>query len=384
MSPRIKKLTLKKKPTVIDLFSGAGGSGLGFINAGFEIIAALEVDATAAATYEKNLGVSPLLEDIRNVSPRDFRVNLGITKRELDVLLGCPPCQGFTRMRNDSGATDSRNDLVLNYIEFVREFLPAFVVFENVPGLARTRHGKEYYDRLKNELRKMNYHVKTWEVDAADFGLPQHRKRIIVIAGRDHVIPPDLLDARTHGDPDSPDVISGKKAKWRTVRDGISRFPPLKAGEEHPTVPNHKARKIGDRVYSFIIQVPKDGGSRTDVSKEYWLACHINHRGHLDVYGRLSWNRPANVITSGCTNVSKGRFVHPEQDRGLSLREAAALQGFPDDFVFVGGLDAISSQIGNAVPPPLAEAIGRLLVSVLQPEKGIALQVVYDAIPIQQ
>ena len=347
--------------TVVDLFSGAGGTGLGFLRAGFTILAAVEVDGDAAATYAHNLGVRPIQSDIREISPEVLREDLKLERGDLDVLVGCPPCQGFTRMRNASGADDPRNDLVLVYAEFVREFRPRFVVFENVPGLVRSRHGRVYYNRLRSALEEMGYAVVAREVDAADYGVPQHRKRIIITAGRDGEEPPDIARARTHGPPGSPEVLSGLLERWKTVGDTIKRYPPLKAGEENPAYPNHKARRIGERVLSFIRKVPKDGGSRTDVPEEYWLACHKRHRGHKDVYGRLAWDRPANVITSGCTNVSKGRFVHPEQNRGLSLREAAALQGFPDDFVFVGGMDSISAQIGNAVPPPLAEAIAKLL-----------------------
>ena len=360
-----------RKFTTIDLFSGAGGTALGFKQAGFEIIAAVEIDPWAAKTYEANIGIEPIKRDIREIDPDGFRESLGLREGELDVLVGCPPCQGFTRMRNEAGRDDPRNDLVKVYGEFVRSLYPKFVVFENVPGLIRTRHGKVYHESLRQQLEKMEYSVRTFLVDAADFGVPQRRKRVIILARRDGKNPPDLLSARTHGPPDSPKVQAGLLKRWLTVRDAIAKYPPLEAGKSFEgevngvTLTNHTARRIGDRVMSFIAQVPHDGGSRTDVDESLWLACHREHKGHKDVYGRLKWDAPANVITSGCTNVSKGRFVHPEQDRGLTPREAAALQGFPDDFVFFGGMDAISRQIGNAVPPPLAKAIAQLLLSHL-------------------
>jgi len=124
--------------------------------------------------------------------------------------------------------------------------------------------------------------------------------------------------------------------------------------------PNHVTALTGNKVLDFIKWVPPNGGSRTDIPKEHWLECHLKHEGHKDVYGRLAWDQPANTITSGCTNPSKGRFVHPEQHRALTFREAAALQGFPDDFVFCG--QRIAEQIGNAVPPPLAQAIAEALI----------------------
>lgn len=362
---------MHEKPVVIDLFSGAGGTGLGFLRKGFRILAAVEIDPDAADTYKLNLGIDPIRKDIREIDPDFFREKLGLKRGELDVLVGCPPCQGFTRMRNTAGASDPRNDLVMIYGRFVVAFMPRFVVFENVPGLYRTAHGRKYYDALRGQLVQAGYNVRYWMVDAADYGVAQHRKRIVIIAGRDGEEPPDLAQARTHAPEDSPEVKSGRLEKWKTVKEAISRFPPLKAGEayEGPEFPNHRARRLGERVARFIAAVPKDGGSRTDVDKSLWLPCHINHKGHKDVYGRLSWEGQANVITSGCTNVSKGRFVHPEQDRGLTPREAASLQGFPDNYRFVGGMDSVSRQIGNAVPPPLAEVIADILDKRLRNER---------------
>jgi len=349
--------------SVLDLFSGAGGTAWGFLQAGFRIAAAVEKDPRAADTYEANIGVRPKVVDITELDPGDFREEIGLRTGDLDVLIGCPPCQGFTRMRNAEGAGDPRNPLVLRYLDYVREFRPRFAVFENVPGLARTEHGKRFYDALLGGLEDLGYKLESYRLDAADYGVPQHRKRIVIIAGREGEEPP--FPEPTHAAPGSLEVIRGLKHPWVTVREAIGGYPALRAGEQSDAPPNHRARRIGKRVLEFIRQVPHDGGSRTDVPKEAWLPCHLRHSGHKDVYGRLAWDRPSNVITSGCTNVSKGRFVHPEQDRGLSVREAARLQGFPDEFVFAGGIDSASWQIGNAVPPPLAEAVARALMERL-------------------
>ncbi|HEX8495332.1 MAG TPA: DNA cytosine methyltransferase [Pyrinomonadaceae bacterium] len=347
-------------PTLVDLFSGAGGTGIGFIKAGFRILGAVEIDRHAAETYEKNLGVKVKISDIRDFSPKKFRKELKLRRGELDVLVGCPPCQGFSRMRNGNGADDERNDLVMSYLEFVRELMPRFAVFENVPGLLRTKHGRKFYDQLYKGLKDLGYNVKQYEVDAADFGTPQHRKRVIVIAGRHGEEPPSL--EKKHGNPNSKEVREGKLKPWVTVRDAIGKFPAVEAGEnaeEGNKYPNHIAPAMGKKVREFIRQVPKDGGSRTDVSKELWLKCHKKHSGHVDVYGRVAWDRPSNTLTCGCTNVSKGRFVHPEQDRALTYREAAALQGFDLTVVFYGA--SFHNQIGNAVPPTLAFAIAQTL-----------------------
>jgi DNA (cytosine-5)-methyltransferase 1 len=343
-------------PILLDLFAGAGGTGLGSQAAGFRIVGAVEINKNAAQTYTNNLHITVEQSDIRALSAVNLREKLGLKRGQLDVLVGCPPCQGFTRMRNANGASDPRNDLVLQYISYVKEFRPRFAVFENVPGLVRSKHGKAFYKRLCDELKKLNYAIFERMIDAADYGVPQHRRRIIVIAGRDQEIPP--YPEATHS---NPSLKKGKRRMldpWVSVEKAISDFPVLVSGQDGTKggeYPNHIAPKMSDEVLKFIKKVPQNGGSRTDVAHEFWLPCHINHSGHKDVYGRISWSKPSNTITSGCTNVSRGRFIHPTQDRGLTPREAAALQSFPDNFIFYGR--DIPAQIGNAVPPLLAYKI---------------------------
>ena len=349
------------KRTVVDLFSGAGGTALGFKRTNlFRILAAVEIDQDAALTYEHNIGVNVKRKNIDDLDPVSFRDELGLDKGErLDVLMGCPPCQGFTRLRNKAGASDERNRLVLKYLDFVSAFAPKFVVFENVPGFTRTAHGKAYHSALVNGLRELGYAVKTQEVDAADYGVPQHRRRVIVFGAPDERFLPTLDFQQTHGAPQDPRTISGDLHPWRTVRQAIGNLPPLRAGERHEEDSLHYASPMGKRVYEFITLVPKDGGSRMDVPRDHWLQCHQNVNGYRNVYGRMAWDTPSNVITGGCGNVSRGRFVHPEQNRGISLREAALLQGFPEEYQFFGKTDSVRRQIGNAVPPPLAEATAR-------------------------
>ena len=365
---RLKRRTLRpgkqRQLTVVDLFSGAGGTGVGFKKAGFRIVGAVEINRNAAKTYENNLKVKVKREDINRISPAALCREFKLRPRQLDVLVGCPPCQGFSRMRNKEGHKDPRNKLVLQYLEFVKAFMPRFAVFENVPGLVRTKHGKEFYEALYAGLQELGYKVKQREDDVADYGVPQHRRRIIVIAGRDGETPPFPIP--TYGDPKSPNVLNGKLKRWLTVRDAIGQgqYPELEAGENgegKPTrlYPNHVAPKMSEKVLNFIRRVPHDGGSRGQMQEIYWLDCHKAHDGHKDVYGRLAWDSPSNTITCGCTNVSKGRFVHPSQDRALTPREAATLQGFDDKFIFEA--DAAGSQIGNAVPPPYALAIAKAI-----------------------
>lgn len=359
-----------RRLTVVDLFSGAGGTGVGFKKAGFRIVGAVELNANAAKTYENNLKVKVKQEDITTISPAKLRRELKLRLGELDVLVGCPPCQGFSRMRNKEGHSDPRNKLVLQYLDFVKAFLPRFAVFENVPGLVRTKHGKKFYDALYVGLETLGYRVRQRMDDVADYGVPQHRRRIIVIAGRNGEDPP--FPTPTHGSPTSPAVVSGNLKRWLTVRDAIgkNRYPALKAGENgegkrKKKYPNHVAPEMSNKVLKFIQKVPTNGGSRSDVHRRSWLECHRAHDGHKDVYGRLQWDKPSNTITCGCTNVSKGRFVHPIQNRAVTPREAAVLQGFDDDFIFEE--DSVSAQIGNAVPPPYALAIAKALKKKIVP-----------------
>lgn len=343
--------------TAIDLCAGAGGTALGFRRAGFLILAALEIDPDAAATYELNIGVRPTVADLRAVDADRWRSELGLAPGDLDVLIGCPPCQGFTRLRGKDGVDDPRNDLVCIFVEFVLSFRPKLVVFENVPGFVKGARGKVFHDQLVAALIRAGYRPSEALLDAADFGTPQHRLRFLLMAGLGYK---PRLPERTHGAPDDPAVIAGTLKPWRTVRDAIGHLPPLAPGEECKEVPNHRASVVGPRVLEFIKLVPKNGGSRAEVPRSLWLPCHLKHDGHKDVFGRLAWDAPASaVITSGCINPSKGRFVHPEQDRGLTPREAAALQGFPDWYTFVGGHLSTAAQIGNAFPPPFAEAVAR-------------------------
>lgn len=364
-------MTDSRSLTVVDLFGGAGGTGLGFLDAGFTILAAVDTDPHAAETYYQNLGVEVAQRDIMKLSPGWLRRRLGLQRGELDVLAGCPPCQGFTRLRNDTGSKDPRNKLVMRYLRFVSEFQPRFAVFENVSGMLDTRHGQSFHARLIRGFRRRGYTVKEQVLQAADFGVPQFRQRVIIIAARQGY--GIRIPSPTHGCPTDPAVVEGLRRPWVTVREviGGGSFPPLAAGqsnERRGMLPNHRAGKTGAKVCAFLKRVPRNGGSRSQVPKKYLLPCHKDHTGHADTYSRLAWDSPANTITTGCTNPSKGRFVHPTQTRALSYREAATLQGFPVEYRF--HRQNIDRQIGNAVPPPLALAIAEALKASLLARRG--------------
>lgn len=338
--------------TAADLFSGAGGSSLGFKLAGFDVVAALESDPVACRTYEHNFGLAPLCKRIEAVAPEEFMAHFGLRRNDLTVLVGCPPCQGFSQARrcrasNGHGETDCmedpRNQLVDVFAEWVQALMPAFVVFENVPGILR--RGRERFERLIGILRGTGYEPRWAVLDAADYGVAQRRKRLVVVAPRREIASASELEF--------PPAREG----MITVREAIGHLPPLQAGEAHPSIPNHRARSLGKRALELVKRIPADGGSRADVPRHYWLRCHRESRGHQDVFGRLRWEDVAPTLTTGCTDPTRGRFVHPEQHRALTAREAAILQSFPEDFVFLGGEKDIAKQIGNAFPPRMMQAV---------------------------
>lgn len=332
--------------TLIDLFAGAGGGSIGFAASGFVPRAAIEIDPLAAASYRQNLGIEPICADIRSVSGEQLLAGAELRRGELTLLFGCPPCQSFTVLRRGAACTtldERRNSLPAEYLRLVSELLPRFLAFENVPGMVEGRWASSL-EQLLAGLASLGY-AWNWAVfDAADFGVPQRRRRLLLVAGRDGV-------------PKLPTPSHGGLTSHVTVREAISSLPALDAGQVDPTDPMHRARRHSSLVLERLRHVP-EGGSRMDLPARLQLDCHRGHDGHYDIYGRMSWDQVAPTLTSGCTNPSRGRFAHPEQHRAITVREALSLQTFPARVRLTGGIEAMSLQVGNAVPPRLAEAIG--------------------------
>lgn len=345
------------RATVVDLFAGCGGGSIGFQQAGFEIIGAVEIDCDAATAYEANTGVKPLIRDIRAVSGSALLADSGVKVGELTLLFGCPPCQSFTILRR--GATETpvdgvRNTLPREYSRLVEELRPRHIAFENVPGMVdgRWRHR---FDELIDELESLGYRCQ-WDVlDAADYGVPQRRRRLLVIGSK-------MVEA-TLPSPSHAADGANELPPHRTVRDAIGTLRHLERGERDPADPLHRARRHNDIAIRRLRAVP-EGGGRMNLPRDLQLACHQGHPGHYDIYGRMWWDRPAPTLTSGCTNVTKGRFGHPEQTRAITLREALLLQGFPFATTLVGTTDIMALQVGNAVPPPLTAAVGRTILEM--------------------
>lgn len=343
--------------TVVDLFCGCGGGSMGFHAAGFRTVGAVEIDEDAAAAFTLNIGVAPIVKDVRDVDGADILTAAGLKRGEPTLLFGCPPCQSFTVLRRGSMTTErdeQRNTLIYEYLRLVEELLPRHIAFENVPGLVEGRW-KPYFDRFQEILAELGYTFAHDVIDAAEYGVPQRRRRVLVIGSR--VVKP-RLPRKSHSE-----AGGGSRKPFVTVREAIGHLPPLESGERDPDDGFHRARKHSDLALERLAHV-KEGGGRADLPEHLVLDCHKNHDGHYDIYGRMWWDRVAPTLTSGCTNVTRGRFAHPEQHRAITLREAMLLQTFPPRAQVVGGVEKMALQIGNAVPSRLARRIGDTVKSM--------------------
>ena len=307
--------TGRRWPTAIDVFCGAGGLSLGLRQACFRVAAAVDILPLAVESYRMNLPRVPvILGDVREpgTASRLLRA-AGLRQGELDLLAGCPPCQGFSaiRTRRRGAVHDDRNRLVLDFLRLVREIRPRLVLMENVPGLRREDLFREFADGIA--ACGLLYDVGV--LDAADFGTPQHRRRLVFVAAR--------------GERPS---LAGGGAEQRTVRDAIGGLA-RSAGRSGDPLHDHGEQRA-ERVRAIIAAIRRDGGSRADLPEDEQLECHRRAAPHgygwgRHIYARMAWDGAAPTITGGCINPSKGRFLHPEEDRAITVREALLLQGFP-------------------------------------------------------
>lgn len=344
--------------TAIDLFAGAGGLTLAARNADIRVLAAVEKSAYACDTYElnfikyKHAQNRPLLyrEDITVADlPLRMMSDLKLKAGQLDILMGGPPCQGYSAHRiNDSGVDDPRNDLLLRYFDFVKTLKPKAFVVENVPGLLWPRHA-DYLNRFKALAVESQYTLYGPKpLNARDFGAPQNRKRIFMVGVHKELETDFQWPAATHVDPQTAALPGLGLAPWIPASEVFDE--PLLEEDL-----NNLFMIPGPKMIERFQKTPHNGGSRKDSG--FVLPCHENHDGHKDVYGRIDPTKPGPTMTTACINPSKGRFVHPTEDHGITVRHAARFQCFPDDFIFTGGLTAEGVQVGNAVPILLGEAV---------------------------
>ncbi|UTC89899.1 DNA cytosine methyltransferase [Treponema denticola] len=318
--------------TAIDIFSGVGGLTEGLRQAGFKTKYAFEIDEVASRSYSMNhKGVEVITKDIRKVDIDEIKAALQDEK--IHLLAGCPPCQGFSairRLNKPNPVADDRNDLIDEYVRFIKELNPFTFMMENVPGLALSSN----FEQAVKELKDIGYILDYKTVNVKDYGVPQNRKRLVMVGSRL-----------------GPIEIAKPSNKKVTVKEKIGSLPkPEESSDKlHKIYPKHTKR-----IQDLIRDIPHDGGSRKDLGESRQLECHKKANvGFNDVYGRLRWDDYSTTITGGCLNPSKGRFLHPEQDRCISAREAALLQSFPKNYKFPTDvpISKIALMIGNALPP---------------------------------
>ena len=380
--------------TAVDLFSGAGGFSLAAHNVGIEVLIAIEFDLAASETYQRNLverlgaPTQVFAQDItKNLDIDSMMRYQGIKKGELDILLGGPPCQGFSSHRiKGSGKDDPRNALLIRYFDFVRHLKPKAFLVENVPGLLWERH-KDYLNKFIDLAAEHGYQIVTGApmiLNARDYGVPQNRRRAFIFAVRNDIAQGDiewppkpthfksgdskwLTSSMVFEKPPS-DILDGFKSRLETKfnlssNDSNKIVDELQWGKALNEADPCNLNMCHSEAMRNLFKNTPLLGDRDESGRE--LECHKDYSGHKDVYGRIYPHIPSNTMTTGCNNPSKGRFVHPWLNHGISLRHAARLQTFPDDYIFSGKIMSMAKQIGNAVPVKLAEALILQIQSIL-------------------
>lgn len=328
----------------IDLFCGAGGLTHGLIQAGIPVVAGIDVDAACRYPFETNNSSRFIAKDIKNVKPADLKKLYG--DAEIRILAGCAPCQPFsTYSQRYDTLTSPRWPLLYQFARLIKSVRPDVVTMENVPLVEK----HAVFDDFVATLRRLGYNVWQGVVDCTQYGLPQTRRRMVILAS---LIGPVELIAPTHEKP-------------RTVKDAIGKLPAIEAGSAHKSDAFHMSSRLSDLNLERI-RASRPGGTWRDWPKRLVAECHRKETGRTypGVYGRMTWDDPAPTITTQFYGFGNGRFGHPEQDRGISLREGAILQGFPKDYAFVSEgspthFKVLGRMIGNAVPVVLGEAIGQ-------------------------
>ena len=370
----------------IDIFSGCGGVSCGLTRAGFSVKAAVEIDKNAANTYASYpplANVQILINDICTLSGKKILRVAKIKSDELYLLAGCPPCQNFSMQNpnNKKKSESERKKLLFEYLRIIEEIYPPFILMENVPGIETEFNANilnEFITRLENGNDNESYLIIKKVLNAADYGVPQLRKRFVL-----HGIRKDIYhELQTYGkDFELPKPTHSKNPHdkllpWVTVKQAIDDIPPINAGDtyvENPLILNHKCAGLNESNLKKIKYIRSHGGSRGCLPKDMTLSCHKQKTengnifsGHKDVYGIMNPNKPSPTITGGCLFYTKGRFGHYSQNRAISIREAARLQTFPDDFEFSNTLAIAALQIGNAVPIKLIEASANVFMSTIK------------------
>jgi len=331
----------------VDLFCGIGGLTHGLTLAGIPVVAGFDIDESCRFSYEENNDAEFICKDIAQVNR--FDLEKYYPENNVRILVGCAPCQPFSRYSGryrKNGHTDEKWALLYSFESLIKDCEPEIVSMENVPGLMQ----EQVFNDFRNSLLSLGYSIDVNVVDCASYGVPQSRKRLVLLASRlgsISLIPPTY-----------------DKKSYLTVRDFIGNLPPIQDGETYVTDPLHTASKLSP-INKERIRQSKQGGTWRDWDENLKLICHKKESGlsYASVYGRMEWDKPSPTITTQFFGYGNGRFGHPEQDRAISLREGAILQSFPPDYIFYDPCNTtsrreIAAHIGNAVPVMLGQAIG--------------------------
>jgi len=378
LSIEIVMIKRNAKLTAVDLFAGAGGLSLGFKQAGFRIVFAVEKEIYCAETYKKNHGEMNIKVILEDISKTDFLETLKenrLNRGDIDILLSGPPCQGFSISNMRTRSMDNpHNHLFKEFIRAVEEIYPKWILFENVSGIVNFEKC-EIVETIKNKLEELGYSCVSSVLNAADYGVPQIRRRFFIVGNRMDI--QFSLPSPSHG-------FNGKP--YVTVRDAIFDLPILENGNKYDclqyqfnntdiTEYQREMRKNYSSEYCMNNQVTKNnnmvidrykfippGGNWEHIPSELMQNYKNRNNCHSGIYKRLKWDEPSIVIS----NFRKNMLIHPEQHRGLSIREAARLQSFPDNYIFFGSLGDQQQQVANAVPPLLARSIAAAIRGAIE------------------
>jgi DNA (cytosine-5)-methyltransferase 1 len=333
----------------VDFFCSAGGVTCGFKQAGINVLGGIDIDPVCELTYKKNNHSEYLCADVSNLEKKAIAKKFKIKKNQDNLIfVGCSPCQYYSNIKTDKTLSQKTRLLLEDFQEFVDYYRPGYLFIENVPGL--NAKPESPLGRFKTFLSANNYVFDDGVINAKYFGVPQNRRRYVLIATR--------IKKEIHLPKEDRKSI---KSVQQAIGD-CTKYPPIEAGAKDSTEFMHTSANLSDINKRRLLSVPKDGGSRISWTKDLQLACYKYHDGHTDVYGRMSWGKPSPTITTRFCSLSNGRYGHPEQLRAISLREGATLQSFPEDYIFYSqSQGAIAKMIGNAVPPLLAKAIGNAI-----------------------
>ncbi len=338
----------------LDFFCSAGGVTYGFKQAGIEVVGGIDIDIACKETYEKNNNTKFLHADISKLQMYALKEEFGVEKNDDEMIfIGCSPCQYYTNLKTDKSKSKDSRMLLEDFQEFVDYYKPGYIFIENVPGFEKTSDSP--VGKFKTFLKKNNYTFIDDIINAKDHGVPQNRRRYV------------LLATRLKKEISLPEKENNSNLCVREAIGNYEVFKPIEAGQKDKTTFQHTSARLSDLNLKRIKRTKKNGGSRKDWADnpELQVNCYRDHKGHWDVYGRMKWGEVSPTITTRFNSYSNGRYGHPDQDRAISIREGATLQSFPLDYIFYSKNQAnITKMIGNAVPPKLAKNIGNKIMEI--------------------